>query len=395
MHRFLIITKGFRELSAPNAICLKDILKTWNDNQILVDVISAETKEGGSDETHFYVYSKIKNNKLRKIKKIFTYPIDDTNLVIELANRVERQIKMAKYELLIAVVNPPEAASALKLIKEKHPEQKCCLYEIDALSNRYKFPKTISERLATWKAYKWARDIYEKMDIIVHMKSHKKHFESQKFIKYRNKSYYLDIPSFKLQSWYQYEEKSQLTFLYAGALYKDLRNPEKMIEVFHQFASLKTVEISMYINDAMFDEVKSLCQKQNAFKISRYIPENQLNEEIINTTCLISLGNKESDFLPSKVLSYMGTGKPIIHFYFDKYDVALSYLDRYPNSLCIDLNNPVEVNLNKLNDFVENRMNSVPMSKEKLLSTFEENTPEYSAYKIMELAGINAKKDIG
>ena len=385
MSRFLVITKGYFGLTAPNSICLKDIVKIWKDKNIDVDIISVENQMVTSNEICTCVHSSTLEGKFRKIKKVFTYPIDDTMLIKKLVLEIEKKVAIIKYDLVIAIVNPPESASALKIIKEKYPQIKCCLYEMDAISNRYKFQKTIFEKIATILGIKWAKSIYAEMDYIIHMKSHRSHFEKKEFSNYATKTIYLDIPALKVDYWNKPVDEKNITLLYAGAFYKGLRDPERVIKILLRLSELRNISINMYINAAMIEDVKMFSKENKSVKVSNYIPEKELQEKILDTTCLLSVGNKESDFLPSKVLAYMGTGKPIIHFYFDEYDVALSYLKKYKNALCLRINDSIEKNVDRIIYFFENEMNRNVLGRNELLQCFVENTPTFNANRIIQL----------
>ena len=99
---------------------------------------------------------------------------------------------------------------------------------------------------------------------------------------------------------------------------------------------------------------------------------------------LVSVGNKQSDYLPSKVLEYIGTGKKIIHFYSDPQDVSLDYFRRYPKVLLISELESVDDVIKKIMAFIK-RHDFEVLNESIILERFVENTIDYSASKIKEL----------
>ena len=114
------------------------------------------------------------------------------------------------------------------------------------------------------------------------------------------------------------------------------------------------------------------------------IPQEILSLEMEKSDILVSVGNKQSDYLPSKVLEYIGTGKKIIHFYSDAQDVSLDYFRRYPKVLLISELENVDDVINKIIEFI-NQDDFEELNESLILERFVENTIGYSAYKIREL----------
>ena len=65
------------------------------------------------------------------------------------------------------------------------------------------------------------------------------------------------------------------------------------------------------------------------------MPQEELQKIIEHTHFLISIGNSTSRSVPSKLISYIASGKPIIHFSSQENDVCWEYLDNYPLGLVV------------------------------------------------------------
>ena len=58
--------------------------------------------------------------------------------------------------------------------------------------------------------------------------------------------------------------------------------------------------------------------------------------------CLLSIGNKNPNQIPSKVVEYLATGKPIIHFTEIDDDPVISLSNEFDNLLTINKDNTEE-----------------------------------------------------
>ena len=111
------------------------------------------------------------------------------------------------------------------------------------------------------------------------------------------------------------------------------------------------------------------------------VSQEEINRITRDSDVLISIGNKDSDFLPSKTLVYMGTGKPIIHFYGDEHDTSLEYLRKYPRALLVNLEDDIEENAKKIVHFLSEPTDEI-CNPALLLNLFYENTSAYTAEKM-------------
>ena len=71
----------------------------------------------------------------------------------------------------------------------------------------------------------------------------------------------------------------------------------------------------------------------------------------------------------------MSTGKPVIHTYPIEKEPAVAYLQKYPNSLLINENDPLAENLQKLKYFMAEQPFE-PVCYEGLEKLFYDNTPQ-------------------
>ena len=106
---------------------------------------------------------------------------------------------------------------------------------------------------------------------------------------------------------------------------------------------------------------------------------------ISNAQVLISIGNANTDMVPSKIFEYMATGKPIIHFYSTERDSCIQYYKKYPLSLLIKEDNSyMQDNADRIIEFISKVLGKTLQYKE-VESMFPLNTPVYTVRIINEM----------
>lgn len=390
MKNVLFVLGGYRLENEPNGNCIRKIVKYWLSNySCCVDIICIETQNNLSDEKKG-IYSVIRKRYskfeiIENLFKIINMPLTNSNTLMSLKNTINERLVKKDYDCVISVINPAETAQALYEIKKKFPHLHTILYEIDPTSNRYKYPKNIFEKFWKLVSTRWELKIYKSFDKIIHMKTHKNHFSGFKYQIYKDKVIYLDIPGIEYREEKDIYKKNKkcLKCLYAGAFYPDLRRPDYLISLFIELAKTIDVSLDIYTN-RMINYIMNLIGNNDRIKLRDVVSEDEIHNIIRKMDVLVSIGNKDSDYLPSKVLSYISTGKIIIHFYDNEEDVSLAYLRRYPKTILIDQRKNITDNMILIKNSI-NRLSEIKISKDFLLGEFSSNSIEYTAKKLYNL----------
>lgn len=394
MERILFVLGSFIKMTAPNGICVRDIsryLDKYECHYLCVESFDSSLQQ--FDNIHV-VYREKRNTFGSLIKnqlsRFFHVPHYDIKLVRKLEKEIEVLDKKFHYNAIISVVNPTESAEAVYLYKKTQKNFKFVIYEIDPASNKFK--KTYNPIKLFWniKAFKWEKKIYALSDNVIHMKTHKNHFSKSSYSEFHNKFHYLDIPNLNhnnqnLKPNSKLEVNREVSFIYAGNFYPKLRNPKVMIKTLSIVHSKFPITVEIYTGDNMLKNVIKMNSKMaNNFIATHMIPQGELDEKIINADFVLSVGNKSSDFLPSKIFYYMGHLKPIIHFYSTEDDLAKKYLQKYPLALLVSQQDSYKENSLKISHFVSN-LNTLLNIEFSPSKVFYENTPEYNAKEIRRI----------
>jgi hypothetical protein len=113
---------------------------------------------------------------------------------------------------------------------------------------------------------------------------------------------------------------NQITFAFTGMVYKDLRDPSEFLEY------LSTVDLNfkfiVYTKDTLiFPKYKD--KLKDKLEIKNYILREELIFELSKLDFLINFNNRESVQLPSKLIDYALTNRPILSIDFNNIDIQL------------------------------------------------------------------------
>jgi len=171
-----------------------------------------------------------------------------------------------------------------------------------------------------------------------------------------------------------FSNKIQLVFI--GTLYKRIRNPKFLLELYNNMLKIKlkkSLELHFVgnINDCeyCFESYKHLLGKK--IFIHGIVKKEKVYKLMKEADVLINIGNNIPYQLPSKVVEYASTGKPILNIVKKETDNSINFFNNYPIVLnIIEESNktideqsqeikgflqilPRQINANKLKQFIE------------------------------------------
>lgn len=135
-----------------------------------------------------------------------------------------------------------------------------------------------------------------------------------------------------------YEAASYITCFYAGSLQDDrIRDPEDIFKVIsHCDDEFHFQFIVNNMNKDCINKIQTYGLNENKnVTISGRKTHRECLQLIEKFDIMINIGNKLDNQLPSKVVEYISSGKPIVHFSFVQHDPVNALLERYPISLII------------------------------------------------------------
>lgn len=306
-----------------------------------------------------------------KLVHIPTYPMTSCTQVNSYVKEASKLID--KDTVVVSCFNPMEAIVAGMRLKKKHPEIKSIGYYLDSLSNEGDvgiLPKKMREKLGL----RWEKKLFSVSDCIILMQCHYKHYEKSAYSLYRNKICYADIPLLSIKESITKTDSKRV--VYTGMLSVERRNPEYACEVLGQAMSDYLIE---FYGRGDCDKILDRFSEKNGGNVINkgFVDHSVAMSAIDNADILLSIGNKDSDMIPSKIFEYISTGKKIIHFAYDKRDACLPYLSTYPLALVLYDGNNILENVKKCEEFVSN--NGLKFDANSIATLFEKNLPKYTA----------------
>ena len=309
-----------------------------------------------------------------------------------LQRRFENKLSLIHFgkniDVIISVAQPYEASLAALNFCETHKDVKSYSIVFDHLSenttlNRYKMLKKmrypsniqIEKRIVKSNNYTF---------ILPHMQNHYlKKFKDYNY-KYKSIEHPLLIEhKSDLKTNILDFKDDDINLVYAGMLDKTMRNPRHFLNI---MAGLEIRDIKFHVFhmgncDQLVNEYVKLLN-------GRVVNYGKVNldvslEAMMKSDILVNFGVINGNQISGKIFDYFSMGKPIIHLYFFDEDPNLQYFDKYPNSICIKIDeNNLSKNTKDVYQFIhDNKYKKVHFKDVE--NIFFNATPGYVANQIM------------
>lgn len=393
---FLVFADNYHPTPKANSICLKHILDILRENGHKVRIINRV--EGSISNSEEFVFSFSCPHTLRwrqcdtllkriryvihRIIEIQQWPKRD-NLLVEKFKEVTFYIAdLEDVDAILTICNPCESVEAGFWLKTKFPTKKLIIYNIDTVSDCSvsNFDRKYCFSLNK-KAFNWEKKMFSQADLIIQFKSHQQHFMHERYKEYHSRMLFQDVPLLDLNKYCGCfnNQKGLIKLLYAGQFYRSLREPRILYELFGGLNIEYNYCVDIYTSLEYVKYIKETNVKE--IRAYGYIEENELQNVIRSSQFMLSLGNKDSNMFPSKIVSYVSSGKPIIHVFQDDKDPVVEYLQYYPDRLLIDSRCDLESNRKRIIKYLSSVHK--PIDKETLLNNYVESTPAFNANQIL------------
>ena len=168
----------------------------------------------------------------------------------------------------------------------------------------------------------------------------------------------------------------EITFVYVGQLYDDIRNPKLMLELFTKLPENYILHLYGGGSEKTVTEYQNILESRlitHGWVSSAESAKAQREADI-----LINLNNSIRNMLPSKLVEYINTGKPILNICQIAKCPSLPYMDKYPMALSITPDQNIDDMAEKLISFAEDNSGKV-LSHDKVESLFENCISDYVA----------------
>ena len=381
--RILFVLGKYYPFAGANGVCVSRIQEVLFRRGIESDIVAEGEDYSESITPYGKLYlAKVKTHsdfsRLKRYLSVLRYPVYFPINISNYEYTIDHALSDNTYDAIIAVLKPLDGAVAASKYSNM------LLYELDSITNNDDNQRGI-RRLLRFRAEKYELKLYENANAIFHMMSHRAFYEKDKYRSFVKKTIFLDIPQLCNENIPDHTEDGEnVTIMYSGILNRKMRSPEYAISLINRYVTLfgENIELNFF-SRGNCEEILEIAQNESNGVIRRhgYVSLEELNKEVSATDFLLSIGNNltgQVTSLPSKVISYMAYGKPIIHIDAGKNDIAKEYLSKYPLAIIIDPHSDLGDNAKKINAFIhECKGKRVPF--EHVESIFTMNTPAFTA----------------
>lgn len=285
-------------------------------------------------------------------------------------------------DVIIPTCNPFESVVAAMQYRSINPKVQIIPYLFDLFAESININRGKLLLKLHWKAnMDYEKQMFEESTCVFHVANWTKHIE-QHFPEYKSKSFEVEHPLlvYKVENTSFFDDE-KIHIVYTGVVDANIRNPKRTLELLS----------GLNCDDACFDFysygsaeniVERIAACNQTIIAHGQVDSNTAEWARESANILLSIGNTgSSSQIPSKLIEYIASGKPIIHFAQNTDDPAIKLLDLYPLAKIIDLSS--EVNEKDLYLFVRQKANST-LSFDEIKKLFSNANPEYIGGKIAE-----------
>lgn len=131
-----------------------------------------------------------------------------------------------------------------------------------------------------------------------------------------------------------------LRFVYVGTLYRKLREPGFLLQIFDALLKRmagKPLELHLFGDTHQFADLLVGWRQRlgDALQVHGSVPRAEVAAAIEEAAVLVNIGNRSEDQLPSKVVEYVASGKPILNIASAEGDLSAAFLRTYPDKLLL------------------------------------------------------------
>lgn len=305
--------------------------------------------------------------------------------------RMKQEYKMIardkNIDVVLAFFRPFSCLDIGYDIKRKNKNILLVSYYLDLVEDQ-DCPKYMPLQLYRCKIQKADRRIFDASDVVILPKS----VEGKKdelYFEFKDKLRYMEFPTFTNHNRAKLDNSTDnevITFVFAGTLDRNFRNPLKLLECINYLAEAdKSVKyiLRLYGSSNCSDIISNFNKTRN-FEIIEFgkVEKRVVDEANEQATFLVNIMNDYSSIVPSKIFELFALCKPIINVVTNGDDGSLKYFEKYP--LCFSVvSSQMSNNYDEFQKFVTNSRGK-KVDFEEIKKTYFECTPDFVAKSIID-----------
>lgn len=284
-----------------------------------------------------------------RIKYKIDYQYDELYV---LSKQVRQLINATKATVLISVSSPTDVHICAEMAIIRRKKYKWFAFSFDPHSHNNEYSNKFQRKLEHEELR-----LYKRTDAIFMLRQSEKDYKESPLYQ---KIIFFDIPIIEksISTVKKKQDAGRIKIMYIGNLFYSIRNPEYMFDLFSRIDSF---DYTLYVigtfsgwnnNDLEAFKKKLSGVFGDKLVIIDRLSRDEIKNYLSNADFFVNLGNLTENQCPSKVIDYISTGKPIIHFQKIQNCASLLYLEKYPNVCIIDERDSLESNFLKFKQFI-------------------------------------------
>ena len=177
-------------------------------------------------------------------------------------------------------------------------------------------------------------------------------------------------------------DKKSINCIFAGTLYKNIRDPKYTFSLFEKVLGCRIV---LHLFGSQVGDIYDPVELPSNIIIHGKVSSDEIISYIASSDVCVNIGNTEIGMMPSKILTYIAIGKPILNIIKDPNCPTLPYMEKYPLGLSVlETPVPTEEDVARVRDFIMTNKGK-QISFETIKELYYDCTPEYVGGKVYEI----------
>ena len=406
MTKVLFVGGAYGKTMSTNGLCLRAVARVLRDRgcevHFLAETEHDEPREQVIDGCHVHrvpatLFNRVRHFSMRHsndvagrlayllqrllgVRTLFLlpwYPLRDPLQCRAYARTAAALHREFDFDLAVCAFSPLPSLFAGERLKARHAVP-IVSYFLDTLTDRQSTHHFLSPKFINGQGFKYEKRFFSNSDLILNLRCHEPHFTSSRYDVYRSKLAIVDIPF--LENRLSPQVDSRAAAGSTRAVYTGGIRISHMLAALDILSRIEHVSVHVYSSNSIVLPSRPFLVKHGQVTHQAALAAQATSDVLLST------GSNLPSFLPSKVIEYISTGKPVIHFYDNEDDVALVYFRTYGNSCLINVKDDPEESARRIEAFLARR--PAPCDWNHLQQLFPMNRPAYTAELILNKLGV-------
>lgn len=296
------------------------------------------------------------------------------SLVNEISKNLDLLCSNEKYDVIVGLAGCYEMSFA-SIEVAKRNNTKFILYQVDPFSTNETLSRFSYEEKLTLE-----KKLYTESDRIVTTPIIWNEISTVFPSELLKKTIIMEFPNVSSKVLKNKKEHSDyVSCLFAGRVYKGIRNPSYAIRL---FSGLKNDRIILSLLGVTECEIHNYISRKDISSnivFGGLVSIEKAKNAMAEADILVNIGNTMHNQVPSKLFEYISTGKPIINLCCNEDCPSQEYLKKYPLSLSIVENGDnIENQRKQLVEFIRENIGK-QVDKNLVIELYKEFTPKHCA----------------